>query len=105
MTVTCHLRLFVRGRTPQAHRAVDALRRIHQRVEASGIAVRVEVIDVAEDPQAAEDARILATPTLVRESPPPARRVIGDLSDTALAMAALDLEGLEGVAGDLARGV
>lgn len=34
-----------------------------------------------ERPQAAEDDRILATPTLIKQLPPPLRRVIGDLSD------------------------
>jgi circadian clock protein KaiB len=39
------------------------------------------VIDVLDDPQVAEDERILATPTLIKRLPPPLRRVIGDLSD------------------------
>lgn len=34
-----------------------------------------------ENPQRAEDERILATPTLIKQLPPPLRRVIGDLSD------------------------
>ena len=29
----------------------------------------------------AEDEKILATPTLIKQLPPPLRRVIGDLSD------------------------
>jgi circadian clock protein KaiB len=36
---------------------------------------------VLENPQRAEDDRILATPTLIKQLPPPLRRVIGDLSD------------------------
>ena len=34
-----------------------------------------------EHPQVAEDEKILATPTLIKQLPPPLRRVIGDLSD------------------------
>lgn len=34
-----------------------------------------------EHPQRAEDEKILATPTLIKQLPPPLRRVIGDLSD------------------------
>jgi circadian clock protein KaiB len=49
------------------------------------------VIDVLEQPQAAEEEKILATPTLVKELPPPARRVIGDLSDTEKVFLGLDL--------------
>ena len=51
----------------------------------------LEVIDVEEDPQSAEDQHILATPTLVREAPPPVRRIIGDLSDTPRLLAALEV--------------
>jgi circadian clock protein KaiB len=36
---------------------------------------------VLEHPQRAEDEKILATPTLIKQLPPPLRRVIGDLSD------------------------
>ena len=41
----------------------------------------LQVIDVLEQPQLAEDERVLATPTLIKQLPPPLRRVIGDLSD------------------------
>ena len=44
-----------------------------------------------ERPDLAEDALILATPTLVKESPLPGRRLIGDLSDTHRVMAGLHL--------------
>jgi circadian clock protein KaiB len=51
----------------------------------------MEVIDVLEHPQAAEDDRILATPTLIKQLPPPLRRVIGDLSDKEKVLIGLDL--------------
>jgi circadian clock protein KaiB len=41
----------------------------------------LEVIDVLEHPDRAEEARILATPTLIKQLPPPVRRIIGDLID------------------------
>ena len=41
----------------------------------------VEIVDVLEDPAAAEEDKILATPTLVRKLPEPVRKIIGDLSD------------------------
>jgi circadian clock protein KaiB len=43
--------------------------------------VDLTIVDVLENPQAAEDAQILATPTLIKTSPLPERRTIGDLSD------------------------
>jgi circadian clock protein KaiB len=73
------LRLYVTGKTPRAEKAIANLRRIchedlHGRYE-------LQIIDVLEDPQKAEDEKILATPTLIKRLPPPLRRVIGDLSD------------------------
>jgi hypothetical protein len=44
-----------------------------------------------EDPEAAERARILATPTLVRSAPLPELRVTGDLSDPERVLIALEL--------------
>ena len=38
----------------------------------------LEVIDVLENPQRAEDERIFATPTLCKLAPTPCQRVIGD---------------------------
>jgi circadian clock protein KaiB len=54
----------------------------------------VVIVDVLESPQMAEDERILATPTLIRELPPPARRIIGDLSDAAQVLLCLDLRAM-----------
>ena len=41
----------------------------------------LEVINVIDHPQRAEEDNILATPTLVKASPPPERRIVGDLSN------------------------
>jgi circadian clock protein KaiB len=51
----------------------------------------LEIIDVLEHPQIAEDQRILATPTLVKQLPLPLRRVIGDLSDRDKVLLGLEL--------------
>lgn len=45
-----------------------------------GDTYELEIIDLADDPEIAEDAQILAIPTLVRETPSPNKRLIGDLS-------------------------
>jgi circadian clock protein KaiB len=72
-------RLFVMGQSPRSQRAVANLRRLcEERLRGK---YEVDVIDVLEHPRSAEEARILATPTLVKERPPPERRVIGDLSE------------------------
>ena len=55
----------------------------------------MEVIDVLERPQLAEDEKILATPTLIKVLPPPLKRVIGDLSDTEKVLLGLDMQPLQ----------
>lgn len=44
-----------------------------------------------ENPQQAEDDRVLATPTLIKHLPPPLRRVIGDLSDKQKVLLGLEV--------------
>ena len=51
----------------------------------------LEVISVLDNLQRAEEDKILATPTLVKASPPPEKRVIGDLSDKERVLTALGL--------------
>ena len=48
-----------------------------------------------EDPEAAERDRVLATPTLIKALPPPLRRIIGDLSDRAKVLLALEVRALD----------
>jgi circadian clock protein KaiB len=73
------LTLYVTGTSPRANIAIGNLKRICEQ-ELDG-QYELEVVDVLENPQRAEDEKILATPTLIKQLPPPLRRVIGDLSD------------------------
>jgi circadian clock protein KaiB len=82
------LRLYVTGKTPRAERAIANLRRICEE-ELRG-QYEMQVIDVLEHPQLAEDEKILATPTLIKQLPLPLRRVIGDLSDKEKVLLGLD---------------
>ena len=77
------------GATPRTQLAVANLRRICEAELANEC--DLEIIDVLEQPQVAEDQRILATPTLVKHLPPPLRRVIGDLSDRDKVLFGLEL--------------
>lgn len=83
------LKLYITGRTPRAERAIDNLRRLCKD-ELEGC-YEVEIIDVLEHPQLAENDRILATPTLIKQLPPPLRRVIGDLSNSDKVLLGLDV--------------
>ncbi|HKG90730.1 MAG TPA: circadian clock protein KaiB [Gemmatimonadaceae bacterium] len=73
------LRLYITGKTSKSEVAIANLRRICNE-ELRG-QYELQIIDVLEHPQVAEDDKILATPTLIKRLPPPLRRVIGDLSD------------------------
>ena len=83
------LKLYITGRTPRSERAIANLRRICQE-DLLG-QYELMVIDVLERPQLAEEEKILATPTLIKELPPPLRKIIGDLSDTEKVLLGLDL--------------
>ena len=83
------LKLYVTGRTPRSERAIASIQQICE-VELHG-QYELAVIDVLENPQLAEDEKILATPTLIKELPPPLRRLIGDLSDGEKVLLGLDI--------------
>ena len=86
------LTLYVTGQTPRSQRAIDNLRQLCEQ-ELHG-QYELTVVDVLEHPQLAEDQKILATPTVVKELPPPIRRIIGDLSDAERVLLGLDLRRL-----------
>ncbi len=83
------LKLYVTGKSLRSERAIARLRSFFEH-EMDG-ACEMEIIDVLERPQLAEDEKILATPTLIKVLPPPLRRVVGDLSDTRKVLMGLDL--------------
>jgi circadian clock protein KaiB len=82
-------RLYVAGRTARSRAAESHLRHVCE-ANVPGRYV-IEVIDAAERPGLAEDARVLATPTVVRLRPRPQQRIVGDLSDHDRAAVALGL--------------
>ena len=83
------LRLYVSGQALNSRTAIRNLETL-QGLLRDGAAV--EVVDVRERPELAEEDGILATPTLVRRSPTPVRKIIGDLSDTERVLVGLEIE-------------
>ena len=84
------LNLYITGHTPRSKIAVTNLQSICEK-ELGG-EYRMVVIDILERPQLAEDEKILATPTLIKQLPLPMRRIIGDLSDKEKVLLGLDLQ-------------
>lgn len=87
------LTLYVTGQTDRSDRAINNLRQIC-RDQLHG-EYEMRVVDILERPQLAEDEKILATPMLVRELPPPLKRVVGDLSNAEKVLLGLDLRPLD----------
>jgi circadian clock protein KaiB len=83
-------RLYIAGETPRSQRAIANLKRIAD--EHLDGRYELDVVDVVERPEEAEQHRILTTPTLVKTDPAPVRRVTGDLSDGAKVLYGLALE-------------
>jgi len=83
------LELYVTGDTPRSEQAIANLHRIcRDKLNTN----QVQIIDVLDQPDLAEKNKIIATPTLVKIIPPPARRVIGDLSDVGKVIKMLGLQ-------------
>lgn len=83
--------LYVAKQTPRSMRAIANIRHICE-MALSPDEYELVIIDVLEEPEKAEENRIMATPTLVKEFPLPVRRMIGDLSDTEVVLNELDLD-------------
>lgn len=84
------LRLYLTGGTPRSVQAVAAIKSLcEQHLKGR---YELEVVDLYQNPDRAQDAQIIAAPTLVREMPPPLKRLIGDLGDPDRVMIALDLK-------------
>lgn len=84
------LRLYVAGQSPRSLRAVTNVHKIC--AEQLGGRYRLEVIDLYQQPQLAQDEQIIALPALVRRLPPPPRMIVGDMSDTDQVLVGLDLQ-------------
>jgi circadian clock protein KaiB len=54
----------------------------------------LSIIDVLKEPGVARQNRVVATPLLVRERPPPLVKILGDLSQEAKILTQLGLDGL-----------
>lgn len=83
------LRLYVNGASKRSMRAIENLKRLCER-HLDGH-YELEVIDIYQKPVLASEGRILAAPTLVKELPAPLRHLVGDLSDEAHVLKALDI--------------
>ena len=84
-----NLRLYVAGETPKCVQAFQHLKRICE--EHLQGRYTIEVIDLLKNPTLASGDQIIAIPTLVRQLPPPVKKIIGDLTNTERVVVGLNL--------------
>jgi len=83
------LRLYVAGTSRKSLRAMQNLKKVLE-ADLAG-KYELEIIDIYQQPIFAKSGQIVAAPTLIKELPPPLRKLVGDLSDTEKVLAGLDL--------------
>jgi circadian clock protein KaiB len=86
---TWRLRLYVAGQTPKSITALANLKRLCDEHLAGRY--HIEVIDLVRQPHLARRDDIVVLPTLVRQLPPPIRKIIGDLSNVERVLIGLDV--------------
>jgi circadian clock protein KaiB len=89
------LRLFVAGDSPDSTIALANLKALFPNNGDSG--VEIEIVDVQRDPARAARDGIIVTPTLLKVSPAPRCRILGNLKNRD---ALLHLLGIEVAPGD-----
>jgi circadian clock protein KaiB len=85
------LKLYVSGASPNSLRAIDNLQHILETHLAGRY--HLTIIDVRQDAAIAEQQQIIALPMLIKDSPLPARRLIGDMSDLRKVLNGLGING------------
>ena len=93
------LTLFVSGASGLSARAIANARQLCE-LYLTG-RYELSVVDLRKDPGAVLSNRVLAAPTLVRSRPLPVRLLVGDLSDTAKVLRALELHAADAAAAPL----
>lgn len=80
------LTLFVTGSSSRTTQAIENLKAL-----CGASSIEFEIIDIMKHPEIAEQEKVFATPMLVRMSPLPRRRIVGDLADKEMIRTRLEL--------------
>lgn len=83
------LRLYIAGITTDNQETVVKFKKMLK--EKLGDDYTLEVIDILENPELADNDKIVATPTLVRALPSPVQSVIVDFNDSSKLLLGMDL--------------
>jgi circadian clock protein KaiB len=83
------LTLFVSGASNSSAQAITNVRDICDAYLAGRF--HLDIVDLNQEPALAGQHHVLATPTLVKDHPPPYRMLVGDMSDHPRILIALDV--------------
>lgn len=83
------LRLYVSGSTPRSTKAISSVRALCE--EHLKGRYDLEVIDLYQQPELAREVQVIAAPTLVKETPEPYKKIIGDMSNEEKVLISLDI--------------
>jgi len=84
------LRLFVAGNSPDSSLAVANLEALFPKGESTP--VKIEIVDVQREPARAARDQIVVTPTLLKLSPSPSLRILGNLKNRQALLRLLGVE-------------
>lgn len=84
------LRLFVSGTTPKSMRAVENINWICKKYLKGRYDLKV--IDAYQELEQMTMEQVVALPTLIKKLPPPARRIVGDMSNYKRVCSALSID-------------
>lgn len=80
LSPTYKLCLFVSGATERSTRAIAATKSVCEKYMKGDY--DLEIVDIYQQPHLLQTYQVVAVPTLVKSSPAPIRRLVGDLSAT-----------------------
>jgi circadian clock protein KaiB len=83
------LRLYVTGMTHHSMQAIENTRRLCE--DHLQGRYELEIVDIYQQPEAAQAAQLVAAPTMIKLLPLPLRRFVGDMSDEEKILVGLDL--------------
>jgi circadian clock protein KaiB len=83
------LRLYITGASLNSAKAISNIKQICEKYLKG--AYQLEIIDVYQQPALAKQEQIVALPLLIRSFPLPARRLVGNMSDTEKVLKGLEL--------------
>ncbi len=84
------LKLYVSGASSRSSKAIENIRNFCE--EHLRGRYELEVIDIYQQPKLLEKDQVVAAPTLVKQLPPPLRKLIGDMSSAEKIMIGLNIK-------------